>query len=195
MKTPLIALTCALLATACANSDNHSAQHPSSAGAAEGAHYQSFENNGSAGRASTMASETPVQTRVDASVADAAYSQSTLDAGPLTRGPLVASNSDAVGQTNSADNTKTNDRERSGLTPMNQGNSAQETDITAAIRRAVMSDKTLSFTANNVKIITVDDKVTLRGAAKNEREKNVIESLARNTAGVAEVDDQIEVKR
>jgi osmotically-inducible protein OsmY len=101
----------------------------------------------------------------------------------------------AFDQTKNADNTKINERDRSALTPMNQGNSAPETDVTAAIRRGVMSDRTLSFTAKNVKIITVGDKVTLRGPVQSERERSVIESLARNTAGVAEVDDQIEVKR
>ncbi len=168
MKTTLIALTCSLVATACANSDNRSQPGPSSAGEPGEVHRPASENNTSAGRASTMAPDKPAELVADAGAFD---------------------------QTKNADNTKINERDRSALTPMNQGNSAPETDVTAAIRRGVMSDRTLSFTAKNVKIITVGDKVTLRGPVQSERERSVIESLARNTAGVAEVDDQIEVKR
>jgi osmotically-inducible protein OsmY len=82
----------------------------------------------------------------------------------------------------------------SALTPMNQGNSKSETQITADIRKTVMADKSLSFTAKNVKIITQGTKVTLRGAVKSDAEKSSIETEARNTAGVTDVDDQIVIK-
>ncbi len=80
------------------------------------------------------------------------------------------------------------------LTPMNQGNGKSEIQITADIRKQVMADKSLSFTAKNVKIITQGTKVTLRGAVKSDAEKSSIENEARNTAGVTDVDDQIIVK-
>jgi hyperosmotically inducible protein len=97
--------------------------------------------------------------------------------------------------TMSADNTKINDRDRHGtLTPMNQGNGKDEIKITAAIRRGLMGDKSLSFLAKNVKIITVGTKVTLRGPVKSDQEKATIESRAKQTPGVADVDDQLEVK-
>lgn len=93
------------------------------------------------------------------------------------------------------DNTKVNTRDRSGtLTPIDQGNSKPEIAITASIRKAVMGDRALSFTAKNVKIITVGTKVTLRGPVKSDTERTEIENLARQTAGVTDVDNQLEVK-
>src|SRR6185437_11697650 len=78
--------------------------------------------------------------------------------------PTVVNNPGVADQTKNADNTKINDRDRHGaLTPMDQGNSGAETKITATIRKSMMSDKTLSFGAKNVKVITVGSKVTLRG--------------------------------
>jgi len=95
------------------------------------------------------------------------------------------------------DNTKVNERDRNSaaLTPMDQGNGETDLKITQQIRRAVMADGTLSFTAKNVKIITQGGKVTLRGPVKSEQERNNIEAAARNVAGVAEVDNQLEVKK
>jgi osmotically-inducible protein OsmY len=107
--------------------------------------------------------------------------------------PAAVDNPPAADETNTASNTKASDRS-GGLTAMDQGSSGTETKITAAIRRGMMADKALSFTAKNVKVITVGTKVTLRGPVKSDREKSSIEALARQTAGVSEVDNQLEVK-
>lgn len=97
--------------------------------------------------------------------------------------------------TKDADNTKINDRDRHGaVTPTDQGG-GKDRDITAAIRRAVVGDGALSFTAKNVKIITVGGKVTLRGPVKSDAEKTAIEAKAKAAAGVTEVDNQLEVKK
>jgi osmotically-inducible protein OsmY len=115
---------------------------------------------------------------------------------PPFGGAPVVNNPGSADQTRNADNTRINDRDRhAALTPMNQGNSGAETKITAAIRRGIMSDKTLSFTAKNVKVITVGSKVTLRGPVKSDQEKAAIEAVAKQTDGVSEVDDQLEVKQ
>ena len=118
---------------------------------------------------------------------------------PATTGTApVAPSSDNPGVANGtkdATNTKINDRDRHGaLTPMDQGGGADR-DITAAIRRAVVGDKALSFTAKNVKIITVGGKVTLRGPVKSEDEKSAIEAKAKAANGVSSVDNQLEVKK
>ena len=76
---------------------------------------------------------------------------------------------------------------------MDQGNSSEETKITANIRKGIMGDKTVSFTGKNVKIITVGTKVTLRGPVKNDKERTAIESIAKRTAGVSDVDNQLEI--
>jgi hypothetical protein len=93
---------------------------------------------------------------------------------------------------NSAVNKR--DRESAALTPIDQGGGAADIKITQRIRQAVMSDKTLSFTAKNVKIITVLGKVTLRGPVNSAQERDSIEIAARNVAGVTEVVNQLEVK-
>ena len=98
--------------------------------------------------------------------------------------------------TPNADNTKMNERDRhSTLTPVDQGGSEAERSITATIRRGVVGDSSLSFTAKNVKIITTGSKVTLRGPVNSAAEKANIEQRARQTAGVTDVDNQLEVKK
>jgi hyperosmotically inducible periplasmic protein len=96
-----------------------------------------------------------------------------------------------------ADNSRVNQRDRSSdaLTPMDQGTSEADRHTTQQIRQAVMRDKTLSFTAKNVKIITINGKVTLRGPVKNEAERSAIEAAARGVAGGAQVDSQLEISK
>lgn len=95
------------------------------------------------------------------------------------------------------DNTKVNERDRNSaaLTPVDQGNGESDLKLTQQIRQAVMSDKSLSFTAKNVKIITKDGKVTLRGPVKTAEERAAIEAHARRVAGSSPIDNQIEVKK
>ncbi len=116
---------------------------------------------------------------------------------PTTTGTTGSSSSNpgVADGTKDATNTKINDRDRHGaLTPMDQGG-GNDRDITAAIRRAVVADKALSFTAKNVKIITVGGKVTLRGPVKSDDERASIEAKAKAATGVSDVDNQLEVKK
>ncbi len=94
------------------------------------------------------------------------------------------------------DNTAVNKRDTKDktLTPMDQGNSGNDLKITQEIRKAVVGADGLSFTAKNVKIITRDANVTLRGPVKTSSEKQRIDELVRATAGVARVDNQLEVE-
>lgn len=97
-----------------------------------------------------------------------------------------------------ADNSKVNTRDRSSaaLTPMDQGSSEADRKITQQIRQDLMKDKSLSFTAKNVKIITINGKVTLRGPVKSEAERSAIEAAARRAAGSgAQVDSQLELSK
>jgi osmotically-inducible protein OsmY len=95
-----------------------------------------------------------------------------------------------------ADNTAKNERDRSGETQTSgdQSNSAEDVKITAAIRRAIVAEKSLSITAKNVKIITADGMVTLRGPVNSAEEKAMIAKLAHAAAGEAKIDNQLEVK-
>ena len=60
------------------------------------------------------------------------------------------------------------------------------------IRKRIVDTK-LSVNAHNVKIITQDGKVTLRGPVTTEEEKQQIEQIARDVAGANNVDSQLEV--
>jgi hyperosmotically inducible periplasmic protein len=94
------------------------------------------------------------------------------------------------------DNTATNERDRSGETKTSgdQSNSSADLKITQAIRQALMKDSELSTTAKNIKIITDNGQVTLRGPVKNAQQKAKIGQLARSAAGGAKIDDQLDVK-
>jgi osmotically-inducible protein OsmY len=105
----------------------------------------------------------------------------------------------AVAQDNSspaADNSARNKRDRSGETQTSgdQSNSSADIKVTAAIRRAIVHDDSLSMMAKNVKIITENGVVMLRGPVKSEAEKTKIAELARAHAGSAKVEDHLEVK-
>jgi osmotically-inducible protein OsmY len=94
-----------------------------------------------------------------------------------------------------ADNTAINERDRSGETQTSgdQSNSSADLKITQAIRQALMKDSELSTTAKNIKIITNNGQVTLRGPVKNAQEKTKVDQLARSAAGGAKIDDQLDV--
>ena len=93
-----------------------------------------------------------------------------------------------------ANNTVRNVRDRDEtVTPMDQGKSAADRTTTQKIRKAVVGHKGLSTDAKNVKIVTRDGVVTLRGPVKSEVEKAEIETLAKK-AGVKRINNQIEVE-
>jgi hyperosmotically inducible protein len=94
------------------------------------------------------------------------------------------------------DNTKTNERDRSGETKTlgDQSNSSADLKITQAIRQALMKDGELSTTAKNIKVITVNGQVTLRGPVKTAQEKAKVDQLAKSAAGSAQIDNQLDVQ-
>ena len=95
-----------------------------------------------------------------------------------------------------ADNTARNvrDRDHAEVTPPDQSTRADDIALTRRIRQAIIAHKSLSVNAHNVKIITVNGHVVLRGPVKTEEEKRIIEELAVTEATAANVDNQLEVK-
>jgi hyperosmotically inducible protein len=93
------------------------------------------------------------------------------------------------------DNTGRNVRDRGGetKTPGDQSESEADRTITQNIRKALTADDSLSANAKNVKIITNEGVVTLRGPVNSEKEKAAIETKAKQVAGVKNVDNQLEV--
>ena len=57
-----------------------------------------------------------------------------------------------------------------------------------------MHDDSLSMMAKNVKIVSENGAVTLRGPVKNAAEKAKIAQLAQNAVQGVKIDNQIEVK-
>jgi hyperosmotically inducible periplasmic protein len=108
---------------------------------------------------------------------------------------LIASGP-AIGEIKPADNTARNARDRSGqsLTPQDQSNNPGDLELSKNIRQAVVKDSSLSSTAKNVKIISTEGKVTLRGPVNSHEEKMRIGRAAIDKAGATNVDNQLEVK-
>ena len=102
----------------------------------------------------------------------------------------------SLAQKTDPDNSAKNQRDRSGETQTSgdQSNTKEDTDVAAAIRRAIVKDGSLSVTAKNVKIISAGKTVTLRGPVNNAGEKRKIQQLAASAAPGAKIDNQLEVK-
>jgi hyperosmotically inducible periplasmic protein len=95
-----------------------------------------------------------------------------------------------------ADNSKTNERDRSANEPTadQQKDTRSDRDITQQIRRSIVNDKSLSTYAHNVKVITQHGQVTLKGPVQSEDEKKAIEAKAAEIAGEKKVSSELNVK-
>ena len=76
--------------------------------------------------------------------------------------------------TTDADNTRRNvsDRDNRTVTPLDQKNSKADVETTAQIRKEIIAAKDMSVNARNVKIITNNGRVTLRGPVSTAEEKH-----------------------
>jgi osmotically-inducible protein OsmY len=94
-----------------------------------------------------------------------------------------------------ADNTKVDRRDRNQSEPTadQQKENTNDRQLTQQIRRAIIKDKNLSSDAHNVKIITQNAAVTLKGPVKSEEEKQAIESKAAEVAGTDKVNSELQV--
>ena len=95
-----------------------------------------------------------------------------------------------------SNNSGINQRDRANqtLTPEDQSQSSSDIDLAAKIRRAVMDHDGLSMDGKNIKILTVNNAVTLRGPVKDISERAAIEQTVRLAAGSATVDNQLDIK-
>jgi putative membrane protein len=98
--------------------------------------------------------------------------------------------------TKEPDNTARNVRDRDSrtLTPLDQGSSKSDTEITAQIRKEIIATENMSVNARNVKIITQNGKVTLRGPVETAKEKSVIGDIASRVVRSENVVSELEVK-
>lgn len=96
-----------------------------------------------------------------------------------------------VDRTNTGVNVR--DRDSTAKTPIDQNENKADIKVTADIRKRIVDTK-MSVNAQNVKVITQDGKVTLRGPVKTQQEKQTIEEIAVNVAGADNVESHLEVE-
>jgi hyperosmotically inducible protein len=95
-----------------------------------------------------------------------------------------------------ADNTKVNQRDRNQSEPTadNQKENPTDRQLAQQIRRAIVKDKSLSTNARNVKVISQNGMVTLKGPVDSESEKQTVEAKAAQVAGSDKVNSEIQVR-
>jgi hyperosmotically inducible protein len=91
------------------------------------------------------------------------------------------------------DNTRAN--RAPGETADQQSLDKRDRDLTQQIRKSIVDDKSLSTYAHNVKIVSQNGTVTLRGPVRSEDEKAAIEAKAKAIAGLSSVNDEMTVVR
>ena len=111
-----------------------------------------------------------------------------------TTSPAVAERA-AAGETTPADNSARNVRDATGdkVTPLDQSGAESDVEVTRSIRKMLVDDDTLGTNAQNVKVITVDGVVTLRGPVANAEEQARIVAIAKEAAGVDRVLNELQV--
>jgi hyperosmotically inducible periplasmic protein len=99
-------------------------------------------------------------------------------------------------QSPAPDNTKVNqgDQNKSNATADRQLENKSDREVAQQIRQAVMNDKSLSTYGHNVKIISQNGVVTLKGPVRTDDERRAIEKIAAAIVGQEKVTSQLEVK-
>jgi hyperosmotically inducible periplasmic protein len=103
---------------------------------------------------------------------------------------------DSSSQQPAPDNTKMNkgDADSSQPTADQQKDNQSDRQVTRQIRQSIMKDKSLSMYAHNVKIISQNGMVTLKGPVRSDEEKQAIEQKAADIVGKDKVTSQLAVK-
>jgi hyperosmotically inducible protein len=119
-----------------------------------------------------------------------------LMAGLLIGGGVFAGAQSSDQSAPAADNTKMNQADRNSNQPTadQQKMNPSDRDITQQIRKSIIADKSLSTYAHNVKVITQNGMVTLKGPVRTEEDKKAIEDKAAQVAGADKVTDEIQVQ-
>lgn len=114
----------------------------------------------------------------------------------LSCGALLSAQDSAGQNAPATDNTKMNQRDRNPNEPTadQQQNNRSDRDITQQVRKAIEADKNFSSYAHNVKVITQNGQVTLKGPVRSEEEKHAVESKAAEVAGEGKVTSELTVK-
>jgi hyperosmotically inducible protein len=96
-----------------------------------------------------------------------------------------------------ADNSKANSAAENSSNPASiadgQSNRREDLALTQKIRRSVIADQDLSVDAHNVKIVTLNGRVTLNGVVRSDAEKASVEAKATLAAGAENVVNDLKV--
>ncbi len=115
----------------------------------------------------------------------------------LTSAVLMVATQSAIAQspTVPADNSKSNKSDSSNTTATADAQKDNDLDrtLTQKIRKSVMADNSLSTYAHNVKIVSINGKVTLNGVVRSDEEKSAVELNAAAVAGPEHVVNELKV--
>ncbi|MGA8490506.1 MAG: BON domain-containing protein [Terriglobales bacterium] len=98
----------------------------------------------------------------------------------------------SASQNAGSDNTQMNRGDQNSADQ--QKESRADLQMTQQIRKSIMQDKSLSTYAHNVKIITQNGQVTLKGPVRSDDEKRTLEAKAAEIAAAGNVTDELTVK-
>jgi osmotically-inducible protein OsmY len=109
---------------------------------------------------------------------------------------VAAGQVNAQGTSTPADNTKVNSRDRKtgAVTAGQQKENQGDRELTANIRKALRDNKELSTYAHNLKVVSRDGMVTVKGPVRSQEEKKTVESIATEIAGTGKVKSMISVQ-
>jgi osmotically-inducible protein OsmY len=108
---------------------------------------------------------------------------------PLPSSRAIAQSSSQIAPDNSNQNKNQQD------SADNQPNVTSDRHTTAQIRKAIIADKSLSTYAHNVKVITVNGAVTLKGPVSSEDEKQKVASDAASVVPADKLTNELTVKQ
>ena len=111
--------------------------------------------------------------------------------------PGVHSAVEAFAQTGTAQTAPDNSGQNKNHaeTADNQVNAKSDRLTTQKIRKAIMADKSLSTYAHNVKIMTLDGAVTLKGLVQSDDEKQKVASEAAGVVSADKITNELTVKQ
>ncbi len=109
--------------------------------------------------------------------------------------PMILLDRPAVAQSPTAQPDDSAQNKNPGQTADGQPNAKSDRLTTANVRKAIIADKGLSMYAHNVKIITRNGIVTLKGPVKSDEEKQQVDTDAASAVSQDKIVDHLTVKQ
>jgi len=109
--------------------------------------------------------------------------------------PMIFSSNPAVAQSSAVQPDNSTQNKKPGQTADSQPNTASDRLTTANVRKAIIADRGLSTYAHNIKIITRNGIVTLKGPVKSDDEKQQVNSDAVSAVSQDKIVNHLTVKQ